>query len=220
VLGMLMHDPSVADVAVLDEIEAPLPPLTEAKEALIEQAKQKRYEIQVLRTMIRGNELSLDAYSADQLPKFLVGGSAELANPNQRYSSFEHAWNGSWALFAALAWSPNDYVAADKSQGVVRASLAQAQADIATLEDAIRIEVSQAYEDYKAAQAALDASHAAIAFAEESYRVRRAQFQAGAAVARDVIDAEAAQRQARLELVNAAIDVRIASVRLDRALER
>ena len=50
--------------------------------------------------------------------------------------------------------------------------------------------------------------------------MRREQFRAGAAVAIDVIQAEAELRQARLELINAAIDVRIARARLDRSVGR
>jgi outer membrane protein TolC len=66
---------------------------------------------------------------------------------------------------------------------------------------------------------ALDAARAGIAAAEESYRVRREQFRAGAAIAVDVIDSEAQLRQARLDLVNTLIDLRVAKARLDRALE-
>ena len=51
-------------------------------------------------------------------------------------------------------------------------------------------------------------------------RVRREQFRAGAAVATDFIDAESELRRARLELINAAIDVRIARARLNRAVGR
>ncbi|KAF0166033.1 MAG: hypothetical protein FD160_4065, partial [Caulobacteraceae bacterium] len=67
---------------------------------------------------------------------------------------------------------------------------------------------------------ALEAAKVGITAAEESYRVRREQFRAGAAVATDVVYAEADLRRARLELVNAAIDIRIARARLNRALER
>jgi outer membrane protein TolC len=91
--------------------------------------------------------------------------------------------------------------------------------DLQQLEDGLRIEVSQAYEAYKAARDAMEASKAGIAAAEESFRVRREQFRAGAAVATDVIDAENEVQIARLNLVNAAIDGRIAKARLDRAVE-
>jgi outer membrane protein TolC len=50
--------------------------------------------------------------------------------------------------------------------------------------------------------------------------VRREQFRAGAAVATDVIIAEGDLNRARLDLINASIDLRIARARLDRAVER
>jgi outer membrane protein TolC len=49
--------------------------------------------------------------------------------------------------------------------------------------------------------------------------VRREQFRAGSVVATEVIQAETELRRARLELISAAIDTRIASARLDRAVE-
>ena len=49
--------------------------------------------------------------------------------------------------------------------------------------------------------------------------MRREQFRAGAAIAVDVIDSEGQLRQARLDLVNTLIDLRVAKARLDRALE-
>jgi outer membrane protein TolC len=93
-------------------------------------------------------------------------------------------------------------------------------AELSALEDALRQEIGQGFEDYEAARQAMESALTGIRAAEESYRVRREQFRAGAAVATDVIDAESELRRARLELVNAAIDVRIARARLDRAVGR
>ena len=100
------------------------------------------------------------------------------------------------------------------------ASKESSTAELAALEDALRREVAEAYAAYVAASQAMSAALTGIAAAEESHRVRREQFRAGAAVATDVIDAEAELRKARLELINAAIDARIAGARLDRAVER
>jgi outer membrane protein TolC len=80
--------------------------------------------------------------------------------------------------------------------------------------------VSQAYADYAAAHEAMEAALTGIEAAEESYRVRREQFRADEAVATDVIISEGELNRARLELINAAIDLRIARARLDRAVER
>ena len=89
------------------------------------------------------------------------------------------------------------------------------QADMARLEDAVRLEVAQAFEELRSAQLAFEASKVGLHAAEESYRVRFDQLQAGAAVTSDVIDAEAELTRARLEVVDAAIGVRLARDRLD-----
>jgi outer membrane protein TolC len=122
-------------------------------------------------------------------------------------------------VYAALQWSPNDALSADAQIDQVRADLAQTLADLQSLEDALRVEVSQAYNGYASAHVALEAARIGIAAAEESYRVRREQFRAGAAIAVDVVDSETQLRQARLDLVNTLIDLRIAKARLDRAVE-
>ena len=170
--------------------------------------------------MLSAHERSRDAYAADGYPKLGVTGSVDYANPNPRADPLHKRFRASWQVGAALTWSPNDYAASRTRAGQAGADREQTFAEIAALEDALRTEVSQAYEDALASGQAMEAALTGIAAAEETYRVRREQFRAGAAVATDVVDAESKLRQARLELINAAIDVRIARARLDRAVER
>jgi outer membrane protein TolC len=126
---------------------------------------------------------------------------------------------GQLAFYGAVSWSPNDFAAAAHQAGQAEADRAQTLADMQALTDALRQEVTRAAEDFRSAQKAMDAGLVGIRAADESYRVRREQFRAGAAVAIDVIDAESELRRARLEVINAAIDVRIANARLARAME-
>jgi outer membrane protein TolC len=118
-----------------------------------------------------------------------------------------------------LLWSPNDTFNYGAQVDQSRADLDQTMADLQQFEDSLRVEVFQAYYGYASAHAQLEAARAGITAAEESYRVRREQFRAGAAIAVDVIDSESQLRQARLDLVNALIDTRIARARVDRAVE-
>lgn len=217
-LAVLMHRP-IGEVAVNENLEEVLPPLAADGEAFVEIARKRRSEIAALRTLVDMHESLVEAQNGDALPKLNVGASADMSNPNQRYSSFDNKWYGSWAAFASITWSPNDWAFADKGKQQSRADLALVRADLENIDDALRTEVVQAVEDYNAARAAMEASLAGIAAAEESYRVRREQFRAGATTATDVIDAEGDLRRARLDLVNASIDGRIAKARLDRAIE-
>jgi outer membrane protein len=218
-LFTLMHHDGTDDLTLSDNFEEVLPPLTETSDAILAKALSKRTELRQLRTTLEALEHTVDAAQGQQLPVLALGAQADYANPNQRYFGAAHEWNESWALFAALSWSPNDWATYGKTAEQGRADIAQTLADLERLEDGLRVEVARAFEDYNSAQASLVSARIGIAAADESYRVRREQFRAGAAVATDVIDAEGELRSTRLDLVNAVIDMRIAKARLDRAVE-
>jgi outer membrane protein TolC len=218
-LFTLTHYDGTEDVTINEDFEAELPALSENGDALLAKALANRTELKALRVSLDALEHNVDAAQGQELPQLVVGGSADYANPNQRYFGAAKEWNESWALFASVSWSPNDWRSNSSVADQIRAETASTLADLEQLEDALQIEVTQAVEDYNAARAALESSRAGIAAATESYRVRREQFRAGAAVATEVIDSEGELRTARLDLVNAVIDARIAKARLDRAIE-
>jgi outer membrane protein TolC len=208
------------DLAVAEDLTQPLPPLREDEAALLEMALANRSEIQALRIMADVHETLKDATLAEKLPRLSVGASYELGNPNARASPFDQEWTGTWSALASVTWSPNDFFTGDARSDSASADLARTRADMAALEDALRGEVAGALERYRAAATAMEAALVGVRAAEESYRVRREQFRAGAAVATDVVDADEKLQRARLQLINAAIDARIARARLDRAVER
>ncbi|HEY2733356.1 MAG TPA: TolC family protein, partial [Polyangiales bacterium] len=215
----LVHVDGVEDITVSEDLEADVPAPVEDENGLLKKALERRSEILAIRKLSESQQNSLKAVKGAYLPVIAIGGSAEEANPNQRIFGSFNEWRGTWAAQASLVWSPNDAFSANTQVDQAQADLAQTMADLGTLTDSLRVEVSQAYNGYASAHAQLDAARAGIAAAEESYRVRREQFRAGAAIAVDVLDAEAQLRQARLDLVNALIDTRIAKARVDRAVE-
>lgn len=219
-LRTLLHRPGEGDIAMTEDFAQVLPPLTENKDQLLETAMQTRSELRSLETLIQSYDKNVQAADGEKLPKLGVSAVGDLGNPNSRATSYQRKWTPTWAVIGTLSWSPNDFFVADARSGQVGAQRSQTLADIGALQDALRTEISRAVEDYQAAQQAVDAAASGIRAAEETYRVRREQFRAGAAVATDVVIAESDLNRARLELVNAAIDLRIARARLDHALER
>lgn len=219
-LYSLLHREGEQEIGVAEDLLAAPPPLPETKQQLLVQALRERSELKGLRTLADVQDEEASASAGEELPDLVLQASYDIGNPSTRATPSEDKWVGSWALVGLVRWSPNDFVVGGSRASASRAERAQTLADLGALEDALRLEVSRAYEDHKAANAAMQAALVGIRAAEESYRVRREQFRAGAAVATDVVDAEAALRRARMELVNAAIDIRIARARLDRALER
>jgi outer membrane protein TolC len=192
--------------------------ISEPRPSLIRRALERRSELRALRELARAQEHERNASAGEYFPRVSVLANLDYANPNPRFFEQEDTFNATWTVGAQIGWSPNDALRANAQVTAANARAAQTRADIARLGDAIRLEVTRALESHEAARTALAASQVGIEAAEESYRVRLAQLRAGTAVTRDLIDAEAELTQARLELLNAAIDERVARARLTRAV--
>lgn len=219
-LGVLLGRPVPEQLAIEEDLDAPLPELRDRPEDLLAQAAKQRPEMRALAELIEANNESISASRGGRLPHLSFAAGVDYASPNQKVIPQEEKFAATWDISAVLSWSPNDLLDANRGVAEANADLEKAQADMDGLRDALQIEVTQACEEYSSARAAMEASRAGIEAAEESFRIRREQFRAGSAVATEVIDAEAELRRARLELVNASIDVRIARARLDRAVGR
>ncbi len=88
------------------------------------------------------------------------------------------------------------------------------------LRAAIASEVLNAYLDLSRAHAAVEKQKAALASAEEGYRVTTDLFRAGRATSTDVIEAESQLLEAKLGDVNDRIDLAVAEIALRHATAR
>ncbi|MFZ5439833.1 MAG: TolC family protein [Myxococcota bacterium] len=102
-----------------------------------------------------------------------------------------------------------------------RAAVHQAEAARLTTEDArrqVRGEVSGRMDQLRAATSAIEVAKTALESAEEAWRVTSAVVQAGSGTTTDLLDAQSALTQARLNLVRARYQQALARVQLRRAM--
>ncbi|MCB9599570.1 MAG: TolC family protein [Sandaracinus sp.] len=170
-----------------------------------------------MREAVRAREAGIRAELGRQYPQLAVQGNVDVANPNNRIIPQQEEFRTTWDISVVLRWSPNEFGQARQRVEQARAQILALESDMAALEDAVRLEVAQAHEELRASLLAFEAAVVGLAAADESYRVRREQLEAGAAVTADVIDAESELTRARLDVVDAGIAVRLAKVRLDLA---
>jgi outer membrane protein TolC len=116
----------------------------------------------------------------------------------------------SWAIFE---WGASWYAykaAAEQTEA--------ARQDAESEERQIGIEVSSDLSQARASAAVVDVARQTITSAEEAYRVTQALLTAGSATTTDLLDAEAALTQARLNLTRAQYEQAVARVTLGRSL--
>ena len=88
------------------------------------------------------------------------------------------------------------------------------------MKDTLRDEISAAVVATQEATAEAESADRGLAAAEESYRVRRELFELGRATQVELVDAETDVLRARLEMIQARVDARVARVQLEHAVGR
>ncbi|MEO0323381.1 MAG: TolC family protein [Myxococcota bacterium] len=217
-LQVALHQDRDAPVRIAEDFsQLPDPPAGDVP-SYIENAMRARAEVLALEALEEAREDSVRAELGRRYPQLLLQGGLNVANPNQRIVPQRQRFDTTWDLSVVLRWSPNEYGDARQRVLQAQARIDEVRADRRRLEDAVRLEVEQAFESYRAARETLMASSVSVRAAEETYRVRVDQLRAGSVVTTDLLDAETALLRARLEGADAAIGLRLALTRLRYAM--
>lgn len=215
---MLMHEDGSADLAVGEDLTAPLADIRDSREQLLDMAILQRPEAESLRRLMRVQDRQIEIAENGRLPHLVLAGAFSFDNPSQRIFPQQQRFIDVWSLSAVLSWSPNALFVGEERARAARASRAESVQNLAALRDGLRIQVVQALENFRAARASLDAANAGVVAAEEGVRVRTEQYRAGAGLITELMAATSDLARAQLDLVTAAIDARIARSQLTRAV--
>ncbi len=200
---------------VRGEIGAPTPsPLDQ----LMAQATRQRLGFRVLDTGIAAREKQRKAEKASQYPRLSAFASLDYSNPNQRIFPTTEEFNLTWAAGLQVTWTLNDLLIARTTDRRIAAETAQLRADRENLERGTRLEVLAAQQAVDLAQRALATTAKGLAASQEGYRVRRELLNADRATVVELVDAETDLTRARINALNARVDLRVALVQLAHAL--
>jgi outer membrane protein TolC len=185
---------------------------------LVRTALRQRPEIKAMKLLVKARDQMVSSERGAAIPQLGLQANVDVANPNLRFIPQEDRFRTTWDVSAILRLSLGDILDASARTGQARASLAQARADLHALEDAVHLEVVQAIGGMVAARGQIEAGVLGVEAAKEQWRTRDQQMQAGVGVQADLLDAESQLRRSQLELVDAAIQLHLASARLEHAL--
>jgi outer membrane protein TolC len=184
------------------------------------EASRTRFEVRALDESASSARDQAKVARAGYWPRLDGVADVIYANPNVRIFPAEDKFKTTWDAGLQLSWSPNDIANATAASGSFEARAVSLVAQRQSLADGIRLEVTQSRNAIREAKAAIESSARGLVAAEESYRVRRSLFQNGRATSVELTDAETDLTRARLESINARVDLLVARVRLDHALGR
>jgi outer membrane protein TolC len=218
-LRSTMHDASGARYEIGEDPLAPALPLPrESIDALYARSLARRPEIAALEAMGLSLAEEQATARAATFPRLDAFGNGYYANPNQRYIPQEERWHATWDAGVQLTWSPNDLGSSTAAVRAVEARRAKLSEEKHALEEALRREIVQTYQDVRTAEFAVRTAIPAVRAAEEAYRGRRLMFEQGRATTVELVDAETELVRARFERVNAHLDLLTSRARLGYAI--
>lgn len=187
---------------------------------LVETALKSRQDLLALRKTRASLDDAASAIRGGYYPRLSAFADGVYANPNPRIFPQENKWDFTWGVGVRLTWTVNETFTTIGGSNEAEAKAGVAQQQIRTLEDAIRMSVTQAYYDLAIARSAALAADKREEAARASLKARRLLFQGGSATATDMVDAEVELTQARLQRLDARVDLHVARTRLDHAIGR
>ncbi len=199
-----------------EALDSPLPSEADA-ESLIRDALLHRSEVASLSQQAQSLRMTRASFVAALLPSLSALGNVDYANPNPRIFPQTGVFQSSWDVTLAVSWSPNQAAMGAAAMAQLEAKRQLLLAQIEQVRDAIELEVRAALHGTASARAQVDSARAQLAAAEESHRARSLRFSQGGATHAELRETELELLRARLGVLNAYVDLRLAHVRLKRA---
>lgn len=203
-------------VRPVDAVE--MQPLPADIDALQARALEMRPQINALSEQVEALEAQVAATRGNWIPELALAGRYVYARPNQYFFLEPDEFRGSWEATVAFRWDiwNGGERLTETSQAQARLARAEAQLDYAR--EQINIEVTARSLEVSRATQSAEAADQNVLAAEESFRMVRRQFEEGAALSAEVLDAEAAYRTALSRRAQSRAEVAIARAALLNAL--
>ena len=187
-------------------------------DSLIKSAFEKRPEMLGMNARVKAGEAGLTSARGGWWPQIYLVGNYDYDRPNQRYfpetDEFQDSWNVSISLsFDLWNWNQTGHQTTQ-----AQAQLAQAEEGLSMTKDGITLEVTQSYLDIKKAKERKNVSEQGVAQAEENYRTMDGKYKQGLAANSELLDAEVALLQAKLNLTQSLVDYELSIAQLSRAI--
>ncbi|MCA9618879.1 MAG: TolC family protein [Myxococcales bacterium] len=185
---------------------------------LIDLARQHRLDLKALKQSKKTLENLESTTRAGYYPRLAGFADALYANPNQRFFTQDNTFHLTWDVGLRLTWTVNDTFQTLGAVAEAEAKTAQVGEQLKALEDGVVVAVTKSYYDIETARSAIAAADMREKAAKKSLDARRKLFRGGQATATEIIDAEAELIEARLQRVDAHVDVLISQAALEQAV--
>jgi outer membrane protein len=185
---------------------------------LVLHALQNRPEVVGMNARVRASEAGLTAAHGGWWPQIYLVGNYNYLNPNSRYFPISDTFKDTWDVSVSMTFDVWNWLQTDHQSTQAQAQLAQAREGLSMLRDGITLEVTQSFLAIQKAKEREAVSRRGVAQAQENYRIMNTKYAQGLVANSELLDAEVALLQARLNLAQSSVDYELAMAQLSKAV--
>jgi outer membrane protein TolC len=186
--------------------------------SLLQAALENRDELQSLKLKEAAAEAVVSAAWGAYLPQIVLVGDFYYQRPNQRIMPPVDVFKSTWDAGLQINLPIWNWGQTESKVDEARAQREQTQLAERQAADAVYLDVTQSYLNFKQAKDKIAVAQTAVNDAEESYRISDQKFKVGLVTNTDLMDAEIALLQTKLSYTQALTGLEIARVSLERAI--
>ncbi len=187
---------------------------------ILAEAKSNRNEVKALEKKVSATDESITSANSTWFPNIYLFGDFYYANPNQRIFPQRNQFDDTWDVGVSLNWDLWDWgLTSSKSLQAEQLKI-QTETSLAQLNEAIEIEVYQAYLNYNKSKDKIIVSKKAVEQAEENYRITKEKYDVQLATSSELVDAQTYLLSAKTNLTQSLVEYELLKVKLDRSVGR
>lgn len=181
------------------------------------QSITNRQEVKASELRLRASENAVKSTKGAYLPTVSVGGNFYYGNPNQRYLPNTAEFKSTWDAGVNVSWDIANMFTNKHNVHEADAVFIANKIGIEQLQDAVKMDVNQAFMNYQTALSKINLFKLNIAQATENLRVTNNRFQQNTILLSDVLDADALLLQSKINYATAKADAELAYYKLMKA---
>jgi len=189
-------------------------------DTLVRDGLDARPEIKGMEARVQAADAGVTLARAGWWPQIALTGNYYYANPNIRLQPAQAIWKDTWDVGVSVSLDIWNWGTTLHQTDEAQAQLAQAREAYGQTQDAVTLDITQAYLTLKQARERVAVSKQALARAEENHRVTTQRYKEGLVLNSEMIDAQYSLTSARTTYTQSLVDFELAQARLAKSIGR
>jgi uncharacterized phage protein (TIGR02220 family) len=185
---------------------------------LVDRAFEKRPDVLGMNARVKAGESGLTSARGGWWPQIYLVGNYNYLRPNSRIFPTVDQFKDTWDVTLSLSFDIWNWWQTGYQANQAQAQLAQAQEGLSMMKDGVMLEVTQSYLGVNQFKERKAVSEQGVKQAEENYRITNDKYKKGLTSNSELLDAEVALLQAKLNLTQSLVDYELSMARLSKAI--